>query len=99
LLEYLAGTDPNSAASVFRPQGTHTGGLFRMPVPTVSGRNYQIWASRDLENWTLQSTLAGNDTEQLFEFDESTITSGPLHSSSHPSSYFFRIQIVIPLVP
>lgn len=99
LLEYLAGTNPNSASSVFRPQGAYGDSLFQMPVPTVSGRNYQIWASRDLQSWTLQSTLIGDDTAQLFEFDETTITSGPLHSSSHPSNYFFRIQILIPSIP
>jgi hypothetical protein len=98
LLEYLAGTNPDSTSSVFRPQGTYTGGLFQMPVPTVLGRNYQIWVSRDLQNWTLQSTLAGNDTAQLFEFDDTNITSGPLHSSHH-SNYFFRVQILIPSIP
>jgi hypothetical protein len=95
-MEYLAGTNPNSALSVFRPQGAYNGGLFQMPVPTVSGRNYQIQVSLDLQNWTLQSTLIGDGTVQLFEFDETSITSGPLHSSSHPSNYFFRVQILIP---
>jgi hypothetical protein len=99
LLEYLAGTNPNGASSVFRPQGAYSDGLFQMPVPTVSGRNYQILASRDLQSWTLQSTLIGDDTAQSFEFDETTITSGPLHSSSHPSNYFFRVQILIPSIP
>lgn len=96
LMEYLAGTNPNQSSSVFRPQGNHTGGVFQMPVQTVSGRNYQIWVSRDLKNWTLQSTFAGDDSQQLFEFDETTIDSGPLYSSSHPSKYFFRVQILIP---
>lgn len=96
LLEYLAGTNPKNAASVFRPQGSYSGGVFQMPVPSVSGRNYQIWVTRDLQNWTLQTTLTGNDTEQLFQFDETTVTSGPLHSPVHPSHYFFRVQILIP---
>ena len=96
LMEYLAGTNPNSAQSVFHPQGTFSGGLFHMPVQTVSGRNYQIWVSRDMKTWTLQSTLTGDNTEQLFSFDETTIASGPLHSPKHPSDYFFRVQILIP---
>jgi hypothetical protein len=96
LLEYLAGTNPNNATSVFRPQGSYHNGIFQMPVPTVIGRNYQIWATRDLQNWTLQTTLTGDGTEQLFQFDETTITSGPLLSSTAPSHYFFRIQILIP---
>jgi beta-xylosidase len=67
-----------------------------MPIQTVSGRSYQIWVSRDLREWTLQSTLSGNNSEQLFRFDETAIVSGPLHSPVHPSNYFFRVQIVMP---
>lgn len=99
LLEYLAGTNPNAASSVFRPQGTYINGMFQMPVQTISGRNYQIWASRDLQSWTLQSTLIGDDTNQVFEFDETTVTSGPLYSSVHPSNCFFRIKILISSTP
>jgi hypothetical protein len=96
LMEYLAGTDPNDAHSVFRPQGTLTNGVFHMPIQTVTGRNYQVWVSRDMKDWTLQSSLTGDNTEQPFEFDETTIASGPLHSPVHPSNYFFRVQILIP---
>ena len=96
LMEYLAGTNPHDAASVFRPQGNFTEGIFNMPILTTTGRNYQIWVSRDLENWTLQTTLTGDNTEQVFEFDETTVPPGPLHSDTHPSNYFFRVQILIP---
>ncbi len=96
LIEYLAGTNPHDAASVFRPQGSVTDGIFNMPLQTVTGRDYQIWVSRDLENWSLQTTLTGDDTEQAFEFDETTVPPGPLHSDTHPSNYFFRVQILIP---
>jgi hypothetical protein len=95
-IEYLAGTNPQSAASVFRPSGAYEGGVFRMPVPTMTGRDYRIWASRDLENWTLYRTLAGNGSVRLFEFNEATITSGPLYSGGKPSSCFFRISITMP---
>ena len=95
LMEYLAGTDPNSAASVFRPQGRYTAGIFHMPIQTASGRNYQIWVSRDMKAWTLQTTLTGDGTQQPFDFDETKILSGPLHSNIHPSNYFFRVAILI----
>lgn len=95
-MEYLAGTDPYSAASVFRPQGTYADGWFQMPIPTIFGRNYRIWGSRDLQNWTLHRTLNGDDTVQLFQFDETSITTGPLQSDGSPSSCFFRIQILVP---
>lgn len=96
LMEYLAGTGPKNANSVFRPQGSYANGIFSMPVATVVGRNYQIWISRDLQNWALQTTLTGNKAQQLFTFDETTILSGPLHSPTHPSNYFFRVQILTP---
>ena len=96
LMEYLAGTNPHDAASMFRPQGSFTDGIFNMPLQTVTGRHYQVWVSRDLEGWTLQTTLTGDDTEQTFEFDENTVPPGPLHSDTHPSNYFFRVQILIP---
>ncbi len=96
LMEYLAGTDPNSAASVFRPQGSFTAGIFHMPIQTVAGRNYEIWASRDLKSWTLQATLTGDGSQQPFDFDETRIPTGPLHSDTHPSNFFFRVQILIP---
>ena len=96
LMEYLAGTNPTNAQSVFSPQGDFNQGIFHLPIPTVAGRNYQIWVTRDLNVWTLQSTLTGDNTSQLFSFDETTIASGPLHSPTHPSKYFFRVQILIP---
>lgn len=96
LMEYITGTAPRSGSCFFQPQGTYTSGVFRMPIQTIIGRNYQIWVSRDLQEWTLRSTLTGSNSEQLFEFDETTIASGPLHSPEHSSSYFFRVQILIP---
>jgi hypothetical protein len=95
LMEYLAGTNPDSASSLFQPQGTYANGLFRMPIPTVSGRFYHIWVSRDLKKWTRYRTLSGNDAVKYFEFDETAIASGPLRSESHPSHYFFKIQITL----
>ncbi len=96
LMEYLAGTIPHDSHSVFRPLGTYTGGRFLLPILTITGRNYHVWATRNLTDWVLQTKLTGDGTEQIFEFDETTILSGPLHSTKHPSRYYFRVQIIIP---
>jgi hypothetical protein len=96
LMEYLSGTDPNNANSVFRPKSSYTNGTFSMLVATISGRNYQIWVTRDLQSWALHSTFTGNNLEQLFTFDENTIPEGPLQSPTHPSTYFFKVRILIP---
>ncbi len=95
-MEYLAGTHPNNAASVFRPQGIYQNGVFRLPVSTVAGRNYRVWVTRDLKAWTLDATLTGNNAVQQYQFDETAVPSGPLHSDHHPSAYFFRVEILIP---
>lgn len=94
--EYLAGTDPRDRLSVFRPAGTYSGSLFHMALPTANGRQYKIWISRDLQNWVLDTTLTGNGQLQAYQFDETTMPPGPFHSSIHPSSYFFRIEVVLP---
>ena len=98
LMEYLAGTDPNSASSVVRPQGSYAAGIFHMPIQTASGRYYQIWVSRDMKASTLQTTLTSDGTQQPFDFDEARVPSGPLHSGTHSSNYFFHVAILIPLI-
>lgn len=95
-MEFLAGTNPNLASSVFRPQGAYQDGVFTLPIPTVSGRSYRIWVTRDLRNWVQDATITGNGTQRIYQFDETTIQSGPLHSPTHPSHYFFRIEPFIP---
>ena len=95
-MEYLAGTNPNDRTSVFRPKGAYTAGIYRLPLPTVTGRSYKIWLTRDLSAWTHYQTLTGNGSEQVFEFDETTVNSGPLHSHTHPSAYYFRVEILMP---
>ena len=95
-MEYLAGTDPNDPNCVFRSHGTFTNGIFRMPIQTVAGRLYQIWVTRDLKTWALHTTLVGDANQQVFEFDETAIPAGPLHSDTHPSAYLFRVQILMP---
>jgi hypothetical protein len=95
-MEYIAGTLPTSRSSVFRPEGTHNGTVFTMPMETVAGRTYKVYASRNLTDWHLQETIVGDGTTKTFSFDEMTVTSGPLHSPTHPSSYFFRVEISLP---
>lgn len=95
-MEYISGTDPTQRSSRFRPAGTLSGTVYTMPLQTVAGRTYKVWVTRDLANWYLQETYAGDDTEKIFSFDETNVPSGPLHSSHHPSSYFFRVEVTLP---
>jgi hypothetical protein len=95
-MEYLAGTNPRDRNSFFRPAGSMNGSVFTLPIPTVAGRNYKVWATRDLYSWHLRQTLTGDGTVKNFTFDESTITSGPLHASGKSAKCFFRVEILIP---
>lgn len=96
LMEYIAGTNPTLRSSAFKPMGTLAGTTYSMPMQTVAGRSYKVWVTRDLTNWTLQQTIAGDGTQKTFTFDEATIVSGPLHSATHPSHYFFRVEVSLP---
>jgi len=95
-MEYIAGTLPTNRSSVFRPLGSHNGTVFTMPMATVAGRTYKVYATRNLTDWHLQQTIVGDGTTKTFSFDEMSVTSGPLHSPTNPSSYFFRVEISLP---
>jgi hypothetical protein len=95
-MEYLAGTNPRDRSSFFRPVGSMSGSVFTLPIPTVAGRSYKVWATRDLSSWHLRQTLTGDGTVQNFTFDESTITSGPLHAPSQSAKCFFRVEVLLP---
>lgn len=96
VMEYLAGTNPNDPSSKFQPQGEHDGSLFNLPLLTAQGRQYRIWVTRNLNDWYLHETIQGDGTLKVFSFDETSIQSGPLQSDTNPSSYFFRVEIIIP---
>lgn len=96
LMEYLAGTNPSDRSSKFQPTGTLDGLTYTMPIQTVQGRTYKVWVTKDLSTWTLHQTYSGDGTQKVFSFDPTTISAGPLHSLTHPSSYFFRVEVILP---
>lgn len=86
LMEYLAGTNPVSAASIFRPASYTTGGQLVLSVPTVADRHYRVWGTANLQGpWTLHDTIPG---------DGSTVEW--TYSLSQSPKYFLRIEILIP---
>jgi hypothetical protein len=86
MMEYLAGTNPLSAASVFRP-ATHTsGGKLILTVPTVSNRSYRVWGTANLHSaWTHHDTISGDGSSVQWEY-----------LMSQSTRYFLRIEILIP---
>ena len=86
LMEYLAGTNPSSAASVFRPASHVAGGNLVLTVPTVSGRSYRVWGTANLQGaWVEHDTIAGNGTTVEW-----------LYALSQSPKYFLKIEILIP---
>ncbi|MCC5840946.1 MAG: hypothetical protein JJT96_12580 [Opitutales bacterium] len=87
LMEFLAKTDPNDPASVFRPGLYRDGADLIIPVQTQTGRLYRIWGSPDLEDWTVLDTVVGDGS--LVEWS---------HSLDDPSAlpYFLRVEILLP---
>lgn len=88
LMEYLAGTNPASAASVFRPASHVAGGNLVLTVPTVSGRSYRVWGTANLQSsWTQHDTISGDGSSVAWEY---------LMSQSVTGRYFLKIEILIP---
>ena len=88
LMEYLAGTDPGSAASVFRPTSHAAEGNLVLSVPTVSGRSYRVWGTANLKDpWTQHDTISGDGSSVAWEY---------LMSQSATGRYFLKIEILIP---
>ncbi|NDV61073.1 hypothetical protein G0Q06_01275 [Puniceicoccales bacterium CK1056] len=86
-MEMLAKTDPNDPASVFRPAVYLDGTDLILPVQTQTERNYIIWGSHDLSDWTLLDTLVGDET--LVEW------SYPIGDPAD-LPYFLLVEIVLP---
>ena len=93
LTEFLAGTNPKDIESHFKPKGTHDGAIHAIPIQTIVDRKYEVFVSRNMTDWYLQETYTGDGTQKVFNFDETTLPTGPLHSAKHPSKYFFRVKI------
>ena len=96
LLEYLADTDPQDFLSAFRPAGTFDDPLYRLPIPTISGRNYRVFITTDLRNWTFWEEFEGNGAIQQFTFNPDQIPNPPpANLEPNSSPYLFRIEIQI----
>lgn len=87
LMEWLAGTDPNDATSVFRPDVHRDGDALVLTVPTREGRVYRIWGSGDLGEWDLLDSVDGDGTEMAWSY--------PL-DGTEALPYFLRMEIVLP---
>ena len=84
LMEYLAGTDPANAESVFRPTAQMEGNDLALSVQTIAGRRYRVWGSTDLKTWTALDTIAGDGNPVQF-----------IRATTEPR-YFLKVEILLP---
>ncbi len=84
--EFVAGTDPNSAASVFKVANVARlpDGNYRVAWPSVPGRGYRVYGSTNLAIWTPVS-----DWVQAV----STQTTYTFSSPTNGAPYAFRVQV------
>ena len=91
LEEYIAGTSPIDSSDSFNVSGSFNVGQFEMNLSTISGREYTVHVSTDLETWHTWTTISGNDAELTIEFNPST--SGITGMDSNADSYFFKMSV------
>jgi hypothetical protein len=90
MMEFLAGTNPQTATSVFRPASHIEGGNLILTVPTVPNRHYRVWGTADLKTgWgsaPLDTIIGdGNTVEWTYQM-----------SQSPTRRFFLRVELVIP---
>jgi hypothetical protein len=84
LMEYLAGTGPVDASSVFRPTAQMEGNDLALSVQTMAGRRYRVWGSPDLKTWTAVDTITGDGNPVQFLRNTAELR------------YFLKVEILLP---
>ena len=95
-MEYIAGTNPQSASSAQQPGLQNNSGVWSMSVDTVKGRHYRLYISMDLENWQTWDNFTGNGNTVNFTFDpDSTAAQDLFHPANPIDKVFFRVELTI----
>jgi hypothetical protein len=83
--EFIAGTDPTNAASVFKFLSTtlQTNGIVKFQWSAIPGRIYQVEGSANLVTWTpLTDWLQASGSPMSYA-----------GTNSNSGSQFFRVQV------
>lgn len=92
--EYITGSDPTDSQAHFIVAGTVSeSNIYSIQYESVSGRNYTIKVSPNLDDWHTWKTESGNDTTHTFAFNPDTVNISELNRTSE--KYFFKIEIQI----
>lgn len=91
LEEYIAGTSPIDSSDSFNISGGFSVDQFVMNLSAISGREYTVHISTDLETWHTWTTISGNDAEHTLEFNPSSANITGMDSNA--DSYFFKMSV------
>jgi hypothetical protein len=97
--EYIADTDPSSAASFLKiVSHTYAGGMTTVAIKFTSQptRLYRIQESTNLTTWTTIATAVGGQSLNPFEADVGTETTKTV-AFTGSARHFFRVVAVLPL--
>ncbi|MCH7227091.1 sulfatase-like hydrolase/transferase [Haloferula sp. A504] len=96
LSESIAGTDPNDPGSVFRVIDTQDAATtFSVTWPTVADRDYEIFWSTNLADWTSYSSHPGTGADITVPLDKATIDAVD-GNIGDLQALFVRITVVKP---
>jgi len=89
--EKIAGTDPANAADVFRIVAIENeADLTTFSWPSVSGRQYQVWWSNDLQTWNPESSHTGTGNPIETNIDRTSL------DLIDPSLLYLRVKVTEP---
>lgn len=95
--EYLTGTNPTDPNSKFTLAQRHDGFSFHFDLQTIPNRTYKVYYSRNLIDWNLDISYAGDGAVWNYEFNERRFYSGPLAEEEIPNTFFFfRVEVTAP---
>lgn len=95
LMEYRAGTEPDSSSSFHLPMMGQSGDVSTISIQSVLGRNYRLYVSRDLNTWEVWDNIAGTGGTIAFNFDQSSPAALSLLNATELPECFFRIELSI----
>ncbi len=93
LMEYLAGTNPADPNSLLRLIPNYQSGVLSVVIPSISGREYRLHFSPDLQSWTFVRSLNGDESIITHTFDPSA-DDPQFPTRTNKSKYFIRIEIL-----
>ncbi|MBK1833264.1 sulfatase-like hydrolase/transferase [Roseibacillus ishigakijimensis] len=90
-VEYLFGSDLADGSDFFSLHGLKVADGFEVRWPSLLGRHYTLWLSRELSEWKMISQYPGNGGELLVKLSREQITN--FDNRGVDSRLFLRVEV------